>query len=111
MDAAKQFRHMQPWLITALVAAGVASFSVPSVAATTVISLQVTAVVQNTCSSSVMLPASAPSAAPTNFVNVSCQYGQAYTVNVQPAAVTVGTGTDKSAGSLSGNNMIVTVTY
>jgi hypothetical protein len=109
MAAAKRVRHLQFWFAAALVVIGAVSFSAVSRGATTSISLQVSAVVQNTCSMAVTLPASAPRAVSRNTVKVDCQYGQSYTVNVQPATVDVAS--DKSAALVSGSTMIVMVTY
>ena len=111
MAATRRLRHQQSWFVATLAVIGAFSFSPASYAATSSISLQVTAVVQNTCSMAVTPSASATLAAPRNGVRVDCQYGQAYTVNVEPAAVDAGTAPGKSAGSIPGSTMVVTVTY
>lgn len=110
MVAAKRSRHLQFWFAAALVVACTVSFSAASLATTTSNSLQVTAVVVNTCTMAVAPLVSAPPAVLKNVVKVDCQYGQAYTVNVGPAAVDAETAPGKS-GSGSANATIVTVTY
>jgi hypothetical protein len=97
----------RPLLPAVFVAAGAILFSAESMAATSLASFQVTAVVQNTCRIAVTPPVSAPPAVAKNLVSVDCQYGQAYSVRVEPVAVVVEAAPDKSAGT----PMIVTVTY
>lgn len=108
--AANRLCHLRFWLAAGIVVGGV-SFSATSMAATSIFPLQVTAVVQNTCSMAVTPPVSAQPAVPRNVVSVNCQYGQAYTVSVEPAAIATGTAPVKSASSGSGDSLIVTVTY
>lgn len=111
MVAAKRLRHRQFWFVAVVIVADTVSLSAASLAATSSIRLQVSAVVQNTCSMAVTPPISAPPAVPRNAVRVDCQYAQAYTVNLQPAAVAAETAADKLAPSVSANPLIVTVTY
>ncbi|MDE2476617.1 MAG: hypothetical protein KGO48_16305 [Alphaproteobacteria bacterium] len=110
MAAAKRFRHLRFWFAAALIVVDTVSLSAASVAATSSIPLQVTVLVQNTCSMAVTPPVSAPPAVPRNAVRVDCQYAQAYTVDVEPA-VSAETAANKSAPPVSGNPLIITVTY
>ena len=111
MAVAKRLRHLKFWFVAALIGAGSVSLSAASLAATTSIPLQVTAIVQNTCSMAVKPPVSSPPAVPMSPVRVDCQYVQAFTVDVKPAAVITGTAGDKLAPPVSGNLLIITVTY
>lgn len=111
MATAKRLRHLQFWFAAGLIVVDAVSFSAASLAATASFPLQVSVVVQNTCSMAVTRPISAPPTVPTNAVRVNCQYAQAYTVDVAPAAVAAETAADKSAPSVSGNPLIITVTY
>ena len=109
MAAAKRFPHLQFRFVAALVIAS--AFSAPSWSATTLISLQVSVLVQNACSAALTPTISTAPAVPGNLVKVNCQYGQAYTVDVEPAAAGVGPGPIKTPPQVSGNVTIVTVTY
>lgn len=109
--AAKRLRHLQFWFAAGLIVVDTVSLSAASLAATSSIRLQVSAVVQNTCSMAVTPPISAPPAVPRNAVRVDCQYAQAYTVDVEPAAGAAETAANKFAPSVSANPLIVTVTY
>ena len=111
MTAAKQLRYLRSCIVVALAVIGAASFSAASLAATTLVSFQVSAVVQNSCNMALKPQVSAPLAVPKNLVTVNCQYGQSYTVAVQPVAVDVGTAPGTPVAPVSGNATIVTVTY
>ena len=98
-------------LVAVFLVANIVWFSAASLATTPVTSFQVTAIVQNTCTTTIMPLTSGSPLDPKTAAKTVCRYGKAYSTRAEPAAAAAAVAVDKSAPQTSGIPVIVTVTY